>query len=144
MLVNVIGACNIDITALAGGPVRMHDSNPAAVRYTHGGVGRNIAHNCALLGLCPRFVSAVGSGPQGEAILTELREAGCDVSGVLVSDEYPTGSYISFIDEKGELVVAANSMAINGLIVPAVLPEEEEEEDELPEELPPPLGRRFA
>ena len=127
MRVNVIGACNIDITALAGGPVRMHDSNPVAVRYTHGGVGRNIAHNCALLGLCPRFVSAVGSGPQGEAILTELREAGCDVSGVLVSDEYPTGSYISFIDEKGELVVAANSMAINDLIVPAVLPEGEED-----------------
>ena len=121
MRVNVIGACNIDITALAGGTVRMHDSNPATVRYTHGGVGRNIAHNCSLLGLSPRFVSAVGRGPQGEAILSELRDAGCDVSGVIVSDEYPTGSYISFIDENGDLLVAANSMVINELIVPGTV-----------------------
>ena len=65
MLVNVIGACNIDITALAGGPVRMHDSNPAAVRYTHGGVGRNIAHNCALLGLCPASCPLWEAVPRG-------------------------------------------------------------------------------
>lgn len=121
MRINVVGACNTDITALALSPVRMHDSNPAAVRYTHGGVGRNIAHNCALLGLSPVFVSAVGSGPQGEAIISELRQAGCDVSGITVSDEYPTGSYISFIDETGELLVAANSMEINELIVPGML-----------------------
>lgn len=121
MRVNVIGASNIDITALAGAEVRMHDSNPATVRYTHGGVGRNIAHNCALLGLSPRFVSAVGAGPQGEAILSELREAGCDVSGVAVSGAFPTGSYISFIDRRGELLVAANSMGINELIVPEMI-----------------------
>ena len=50
MRICVIGGANADIIATSFSAFVPNDSNPGAVRLTAGGVGRNIAHNLALLG----------------------------------------------------------------------------------------------
>lgn len=56
----VIGGVNMDIGGQSFGPLVARDSNPGAVRVSPGGVGRNIAHNMALLGLDVRMLTALG------------------------------------------------------------------------------------
>ena len=121
MRITVIGAANIDITAFIKGEVLMHDSNISTVRYSFGDVGRNVAHNCALLGLSPRFICAAGRSASTDAMLSELSEAGADVLSVLRTEEFSTGSYISFIDPSGEMLIAANDMAVNTMLTPGYL-----------------------
>ncbi|MFR1754452.1 MAG: PfkB family carbohydrate kinase [Oscillospiraceae bacterium] len=56
----VVGGVNMDIGGQSDGPLVPGDSNPGRVRISLGGVGRNIAHNMALLGLDVRFLTAFG------------------------------------------------------------------------------------
>ena len=56
----VVGGVNLDIGGQSDGPLVPGDSNPGRVRISLGGVGRNIAHNMALLGLDVRFLTAFG------------------------------------------------------------------------------------
>ena len=46
----VVGGVNVDIGGRSFAPLVEADSNPGAVTVSLGGVGRNIAHNLALLG----------------------------------------------------------------------------------------------
>ena len=56
----VVGGVNMDIGGVSAGPLVPADSNPGAVRMSLGGVGRNIAHNMALLGVDTRLLTAFG------------------------------------------------------------------------------------
>ena len=47
----VVGGVNLDIGGRPHGELVAADSNPGQVRMSLGGVGRNIAHNMALMGL---------------------------------------------------------------------------------------------
>ena len=60
MYAAVVGGVNMDIGGQSDGPLVPGDSNPGRVRISLGGVGRNIAHNMALLGLDVRFLTAFG------------------------------------------------------------------------------------
>ena len=46
----VIGGANIDIVGSSIDPLQNFDSNPGEISIAYGGVGRNIAQICALLG----------------------------------------------------------------------------------------------
>ena len=56
----VIGAANIDIGGTPYKPLIPGDSNPGVIKMSYGGVGRNIAHNLALLGVDVELVTAAG------------------------------------------------------------------------------------
>ena len=55
------------------------------MNITLGGVGRNIAHNLALLGVPVTFLGVVGDDDWGRKILGETGGAGVDVEKVKVS-----------------------------------------------------------
>ena len=57
----VVGGVNMDIGGTPLAPLVRQDSNPGRVRMSLGGVGRNIAHNMALLGLDVRMITALGT-----------------------------------------------------------------------------------
>lgn len=121
MHINVIGAINTDITARCTDAARMYDSNISTVSFSHGGVGRNIVHNCALLGLDCSFISAAGTDAFADGMMNELRSLGTDISRVIRDPELSTGTYIAFIDGNGEMIIAANDMRINEKITPRYL-----------------------
>ena len=56
----VVGGVNMDIGGQSYAPLIAGDSNPGRVQMSLGGVGRNIAHNMALLGLDVRLLTAFG------------------------------------------------------------------------------------
>ena len=45
-----IGSANMDVAGYSHGVLNYADSNPGKIKFTPGGVGRNISQNLALLG----------------------------------------------------------------------------------------------
>jgi pseudouridine kinase len=105
----VIGGANIDIKGRTDGPAIEATSNPGTVEITAGGVGRNIAHNLALLGLEVSLVAMVGDDTNADVITAATREAGVDVS-LLQRVSGASGTYLAVLDQNGELISAINAM----------------------------------
>ena len=108
----VIGACNIDVQ---GSSQFLHKatSNLGFVDFSPGGVGRNIAHNLALLDIPCYLLSAIGEDLPGQMLLSLCQELGIDMSRVLKQPK--SDCYLSLL-EAGELFSAINDMqAINSV-----------------------------
>ena len=69
----VIGGANIDVKAKADGVLIAGSSNPGTVSIGPGGVGRNIAHNLARLGVKVGLITAIGSDSYGRDIVARAR-----------------------------------------------------------------------
>lgn len=109
----VIGGANIDLRGRPIGEVlERHTSNPGKINVGSGGVGRNIAHNLALLNVPVTLLSAVGDDGEGIRILEETGKAGVRTEQMIISGEHPTGIYLAILDEKGEMEVAVSDMQI--------------------------------
>jgi len=109
----VIGGANIDLRGRPAVEVlERHTSNPGKINVGSGGVGRNIAHNLALLSVPVTLLSAVGDDGEGIRILEETGKAGVKMEQMIISGEHPTGIYLAILDEKGEMEVAISDMQI--------------------------------
>ena len=109
----VIGGANIDLRGRPTGEVlERHTSNPGKINVGSGGVGRNIAHNLALLSVPVTLLSAVGDDGEGIRILEKTGKAGVRTEQMIISGEHPTGIYLAILDEKGEMEVAVSDMQI--------------------------------
>ena len=108
----VIGGANIDIHGKSDEPLRGKDSNPGSLHTSAGGVARNVAENLARLGVDSRLVSAVGNDHHGEMLLHLSREAGVDVTNVQEIDSAPTSTYLSVLDDSGDMHVAIADMSV--------------------------------
>ena len=106
----VVGGINCDISASVTSPIVPRTSNPGLVGLSPGGVGRNIAHTLALLGVPVRLLGAVGSDPLSDWVLERTVRAGVDVSGVMRPADGTAGVYVSILAD-GELEVAVSDMA---------------------------------
>ena len=108
----VIGGANIDLRGRSEGELKRYTSNPGKINVGSGGVGRNIAHNLALLNVPVALLSAVGDDAEGIRILEETGKAGVKMEQMIISGEHPTGIYLAILDEKGEMEVAVSDMRI--------------------------------
>jgi pseudouridine kinase len=106
-----VGGVNVDIKAKTSAKHVAATSNPGSVSFTPGGVGRNIAHNLALLGLKVSLVSVVGQDAAGDLALAATAAAGVDIS-LVKRASVATGAYVATLDEKGDLITAVNDMRI--------------------------------
>ncbi len=117
----VVGGVNMDIGARSFGPLVPADSNPGTVRISLGGVGRNIAHNLALLGTRVQLLTAYGSDLYGERVAASCSELGIDLSHALRVPGEATSTYVYLADPQGEMALAVSDMAICQRITPAYL-----------------------
>ena len=99
--VTVVGGVNMDIGGWPGEVPVMQDSNPGVVRMSLGGVGRNIAHNMALLGMDVRMLTVFGDDINAQKIAASCGELGIDISQSPVIPEGRTSTYLFITDEKG-------------------------------------------
>lgn len=102
----VVGSINLDLTAVGERLPEAGETVGGAtlVRQT-GGKGANQAVAAARLAGRSRFVGAVGDDADGARMLTELAEAGVDVSAVATVDA-PTGTALIVVDAAGENQIA--------------------------------------
>ena len=112
---------NADIGAVASAPLISGDSNPGKISFTPGGVGRNIAHNLALMGADVRLLSACGDDANGKMLLDSCAAAGINTENVLVVPDMPTSCYLYIAGPSGDMVLAVNDMDICERISPAYL-----------------------
>jgi pseudouridine kinase len=108
----LIGGANMDICGAPNNKVLMRDSNPGKVRSSPGGVARNIAENLARLGADCRLIAAVGADHHGDLLIQQGRSAGIDMRYMLRLDGAQTSTYVSVLDESGDMLVAINDMSI--------------------------------
>jgi len=107
-----IGGANVDIHAKGDKPIIMRDSNPGTLHTSLGGVCRNICENLALLGAQVKLVTVVGDDYRGKSILSGCEKAGIDMSAVRVLPGERSSSYVSVLDEQGDMLLAMSDMHI--------------------------------
>jgi len=112
----VAGGINVDIKGKAFGSMDIGSSSPGAIEITPGGVGRNIAHNLALLNVPVFLLSVVGSDAQGAKVLQETSACGVNTEHVLHAQDRITGTYIALLDNTGEMTAALSDMQILELL----------------------------
>ena len=117
----VVGGVNIDIGGTARAPLVMGDSNPGAVRFSLGGVGRNIAHNLSLLGVDVRLLTALGEDLWADRIEGSCALLGIDLTGSLIVPGSSTSTYLYLAGSGGDMAVAVSDMDIYDRLTPAAL-----------------------
>ena len=117
----VVGGVNVDIGGRSFAHLVAEDSNPGKVQSSLGGVGRNIAHNMALLGLDVKMLTAMGNDVYGERIMKSCIELDIDASHALRLSDCATSTYLYIADEKGEMALAISDMEVCERITPAYL-----------------------
>ena len=117
----VVGGVNIDIGGTARAPLVMGDSNPGAVRFSLGGVGRNIAHNLSLLGVDVRLLTALGEDLWASRIEGSCALLGIDLTGSLIVPGSSTSTYLYLAGPEGDMALAVSDMDIYERLTPAAL-----------------------
>jgi pseudouridine kinase len=117
----VIGsACN-DIIGRLKEELQPETSNPALVRTTFGGVGRNVAENLARLGQPVTLLTVVGEDQVGDQLLQQVASAGVNVEAVVRTVEHPTSSYLAILNSTGQVQFALDDMRSMSTLTAAVI-----------------------
>ncbi|MCD7846096.1 MAG: PfkB family carbohydrate kinase [Oscillospiraceae bacterium] len=109
--VAVIGALNIDIGGRSAAPFTAGDSIPGQVALSLGGVGWNIARDCALLGAEAAFFAPLGRDEHEAAIRAEAARLAVSLEGCRWV-EAPNNRYLYICDHLGDMVAAVNDMRL--------------------------------
>ncbi len=117
----VVGGVNMDIGGRSAAPLVSADSNPGKVRMSLGGVGRNIAHNLALLGADVRMLTAFGDDLYAQKIAASCGELGIDISQALQVPGGTTSTYLFLAGPDGDMALAVSDMDIYDHVTPAYL-----------------------
>ena len=108
----VIGGANVDMLGIPFAHLTLHDSAPGELKYTSGGVGRNITENLSRLGVKVKFITAFGDDSNGKKLKDELESLGVDLSHSLTVSGENTSTYLCLNDEHGEMQYALSDMRI--------------------------------
>lgn len=122
----VIGAAGLDMIGKIRGnpsPVQLQAGkpNPADIRFSFGGVGRNVAENLARLGQPVQLLTAVGRDRLGQELLSYTSSCGVDVSTCIFSENSPTSSYLAVLDSRGTRYLTLEDMAVLEEVTPVYL-----------------------
>ena len=108
----VIGGANIDICGAAEKELIERDSNIGEICLGFGGVGRNIAQACALLGEPVRFVTCFADDHFGELLRADCEALGMDCRWSATSTSYPSSMYLALLDADGDMRIGMSDMRI--------------------------------
>ena len=114
----VIGGVNIDISGRSTAPLIAKDSNPGRVSISLGGVGRNIAHNMAMLGISVVFLTAFGDDIYKDRIEAVCAETGIDIRHAIKVPGAATSAYVFLGGPDGDMALAVSDMKICENITP--------------------------
>lgn len=114
----VIGAAIADITGFSSNPLVSNDSNPGKIKFSSGGVGRNIAENLARIDCDVELISAFGNDVYGQELKSQCIEAGISIEHSLSSSVHSTAIYMSINNQDGNMVLAISDTAIIDEISP--------------------------
>lgn len=113
MSITVIGESNIDISVKRHGDEQKVGCIPAEIRFHHGGVARNIAHNLSLLGQEVHLMTVFGGDDFASQMMADCKNLGIDLSLSTQFEHEKSPIFLSFNDEKGNLQSAVSDIGLN-------------------------------
>lgn len=115
-----IGGMNLDVTGYCPGQMSLHDSNPGTIRFSPGGVARNIAAGLVKAGQKVSLITAVTDDLPGLALKADCERLGIDLKQAVCYDG-SASSYLSLHTSDGDMLAAVNDMAaMNAVTVDAL------------------------
>lgn len=117
-----IGAAFVDELFHATRELMKATTNDAVVTRTAGGVGRNIAHQLALLDVPVQLISVFGNDSEGDWLKNICTTAGVGLDASITKDGF-SGKYTGILKSDGSLYLAFLSNPANFLITPEHLEE---------------------
>lgn len=114
----VIGAALADITGFSSEALILKDSNPGKIRFSDGGVGRNIAENLVRLGCQVELITAFGVDVYAQILKKHCLDYGIDISNSKVSSSHSTATYLSINNQYGDMELAIADTDIMDEITP--------------------------
>jgi pseudouridine kinase len=121
----IIGAACVDIVGVLKGELQTGTSNPAQIRTSCGGVGRNVAENLARLGQAVNLLTVVGEDYNGDQLIQTIAESGVNVEAIKRTSLHPTGTYLGVVNTSGEMQMAVDDMRAMTLLSPDYLRQNE-------------------
>ncbi len=123
----VIGSSNTDlITTVKDFPAAGETIQGNSFLQAMGGKGANQAVAAHKAGGDVKFITCLGTDPNGQNALMYYREQGLDVSSSLIVDSAPSGTAVILVDEKGENCIVITPGA-NNLLSPEYIKQIEHE-----------------
>ncbi len=120
-----VGAINVDICGFSYEKLLIKNSNPGSIKYSHGGVTRNIIENARRLGSNAKIISVVGDDNSGKEAVDYLDRIGVDTRGVKIVNER-TSTYLAILDDKNDMYIALSDMSIIDHLKPRDMEEKKE------------------
>ncbi len=108
----VIGAAIADITGFSSKQLIKNDSNPGEIKFSSGGVGRNIAENLARLDCQVELITAFGNDVYAHGLKSHCQETGIQINNSLFSSESSTAIYMSMNNPDGNMAIAISDTKI--------------------------------
>ncbi len=117
----VIGAAVLDMVGMMKDAPLSGTVNPASIRASFGGVGRNVAENLARLGQPVQLITAVGRDQLGTELLAHTAACGVSVQSCLRSEHYTTAAYLMVMDADGSRYLTLEDTAVLADLTPEYL-----------------------
>lgn len=122
----VIGAALADITGFSSEALILKDSNPGKIRFSDGGVGRNIAENLVRLDCQVELITAFGVDVYAQILKKHCLDYGIDISSSKVSSSHSTATYLSINNQYGDMELALADTDIICEITPQFIADKHE------------------
>jgi len=106
----VIGTTFIDCKGFSRQEYSPLGRNLGSIQFVHGGVGRNVAENLALLNVPTFFVSSVDRSALGGEVAARLKKSGVDLEFLSHSDSRGMGMWLAILDHCGDLAGSISQM----------------------------------
>ncbi len=119
--ITVIGAVNVDILGTSLQPLVGKDSNPGQVRYSFGGVGRNIADNLSRLAFPVELITVLGDDVYAQELRKQCTGLGIHLTHAMTLPNHNTSTYLCINDVHGEMQLAVSDMEIYKELTPEYL-----------------------
>lgn len=110
--ITVVGAVNVDILGTSFQSLIAKDSNPGLVRYSFGGVGRNIADNLCRLSFPTELITVLGDDLYAQELKKQCYSLGIHLTHAMTLPNQSTSTYLCINDEHGEMQLAVSDMNI--------------------------------
>ena len=116
----VIGGMNFDVVGISEKTLMMRDSNIGKIRFSAGGVGRNIAEQLARQGAETTLFTCVSDDFAGQMLRNDAKVKNISLAYAKKSDSNAS-VYLSIHEPGGDMALAINDMSLISEITPEYL-----------------------
>jgi len=107
-----IGSVLWDVIGRAPSKMRVGSDVPGRITRIPGGVAMNVAMMLRGFDLTPALLTAIGTDPEGDALIVEAEKRGLICDYVYRSEDLPTDSYMAIEASNGVIAAIADAHSL--------------------------------